>query len=226
MTEQVAADACVRGANLTRDLKMARRFNVCPASASVLPLLVFAELSSLCSATPGSAAHTAVYSSAQRDAHQLAAAGLDASGRTALGQDGSLAAFPTDQKGVFFSGSFTDHAVLQRDQKSAVYGVVVGASATTKVSVEMTGTTDVGEPLRLASPISATVDPSTIATFGDARWKAELPEQKAGGNSTRVASSPGTTRVISDVTFGDVWFCSGCARSFVFLSSAGLLAVH
>ena len=166
-------------------------------------LLTLAALASTCSATR-------TFSSAQRDEHHLRSAGLDATGRTALGQDGSLAKFPTNAKGVFFSGAFTDHVVLQRDEKAAVYGVVVGAAASATVSVEMTGSTDAGEPLGRAGPIAATVDPSTIAKFGYARWKAELPVQKAGGNYTIVASSPGTnSSTITDVTFGDVWFCSG-----------------
>ena len=70
-----------------------------------------------------------------------------------------------------------------------------------------------GGALQLASPISAIVDPSTIDKFGYVRWKAELPVQKAGGNYTLTASSPqlasNSSATIVDVTFGDVWFCSG-----------------
>ena len=40
-----------------------------------------------------------------------------------------LPKFPTGVKGVFFSGAFTDHVVLQRGAPAAVYGVVVGAKA-------------------------------------------------------------------------------------------------
>ena len=75
------------------------------------------------------------------------------------------------------------------------------------------GATAAGEPLQLVSPISAVVDPSTIEKFGYARWKAELPVQKSGGNYTLTASSPqlgsNSSARIVDVTFGDVWFCSG-----------------
>ena len=194
----------------------------------------------------------AAFTHADRHAHHLAAAGLDRHGRTA-GADSpkcvegqhtaGCQGYPKDSPGIFFSGTFTDNAVLQREAKSAVYGVVVGATASTKVSVSMSGSADDGSVLA-AAPIPATVDMSTSAAFGYARWKATLPEQKAGGNYSITAACAGkcgnqSSVTISDVgspphpirpahrsppvpptaaalkprsaqvTFGDVWFCSG-----------------
>ena len=189
-------------------------------------------------------AAAAAFTHADRHAHHLAAAGLDRHGRTA-GADSpkcvegqhtaGCQGYPKDSPGIFFSGTFTDNAVLQREAKSAVYGVVVGATASTKVSVSMSGSADDGSVLA-AAPIAATVDMSTSAAFGYARWKATLPEQKAGGNYSITAACAGkcgnqSSVTISDVsppphpihpaqlsppkprsaqvTFGDVWFCSG-----------------
>ena len=51
---------------------------------------------------------------------------------------GTLPAFPNGTAGTFFSGVFTDHAVLQRaPAKAAVYGVIFGAEPATTVKVEV-----------------------------------------------------------------------------------------
>ena len=43
---------------------------------------------------------------------------------------GTLPAFPNETAGIFFSGVFTDHVVLQREPaKAAVYGVIFGVSS-------------------------------------------------------------------------------------------------
>lgn len=116
----------------------------------------------------------------------------------------ALAPFPTDVNGAFFSGVFSDHAVLQRaPQKSAVYGVVIGAKPTTKVVVKIAGSD--------SYTLNADV---TFRHSGYAWWKANLKAHSAGGNySVNVACSdciaPSNSSTITDVTFGDIWFCSG-----------------
>jgi hypothetical protein len=160
-----------------------------------------------------------------RHQHHLNGAGLRADGVTSTaGDPGDFnKKFPTDVPGIFFSGVFTNHTVLQRGpETSAVYGVVVGGAKS--VEVTMSGTAESGE-LESVAGISATVDSSTVAQFGYARWKAVLPAHDAGGAFTLTASCTGCTKqtstAISDVTFGDIWFCSGqsnmcaegCARS-------------
>ena len=157
-------------------------------------------------------AAAAAFTHADRHAHHLTAAGLDRHGRTA-GADSpkcvegqhtaGCQGYPKDSPGIFFSGTFTDNAVLQREAKSAVYGVVVGATASTKVSVSMSGSADDGSVLA-AAPIAATVDMSTSAAFGYARWKATLPEQKAGGNYSITAACAGKCGNQSSVTISDV----------------------
>jgi len=113
--------------------------------------------------------------------------------------------------GTHFSGVFSDHVVLQRaPSKSAVYGVVFGAEAGTGVNVQVsssaTGTYNV----------QARVDTTRLGSdpLGYATWKAFLKPADAGGNYTINASCSGckysnVTSALNDVTFGDVWFCSG-----------------
>jgi len=116
----------------------------------------------------------------------------------------SLPPFPTNKPGIFFSGVFTDNVVLQRaPQSSSVFGVVVGGTPSTTVSVSGIG----------HKPIQAIVDLSTIDQYGYARWKAIFPPQTAGGDYNISAScnncEGSKVAAISEVTFGDVWFCSG-----------------
>lgn len=125
----------------------------------------------------------------------------------------SRGAFPNTTAGTFFSGAFSDHAVLQRaPAKAAVYGVVIGAEAATTVAVTVT---PVGGA---AYTIAAVVEVTSAAVQGGkyAKWKALLKPTPAGGNftiSATCASCANGTDVGSstlvDVTFGDIWFCSG-----------------
>ena len=177
-----------------------------------------------------------LYTHDERHQHHLASAGLNTDGSSAApapnctsqgSAQGCLPAFPTTGKGIFFSGSFTDHTVLQRDASAAVYGVIVGGA--TGVTLALSGATTAGSP-ETTSGIAATVDTSTLEKFGcestshairavvwdfdrllvaaDARWKASLPTHPAGGNFTIAATCTGCSGAkeasISDVTFGDV----------------------
>jgi len=166
------------------------------------------RLVALCGLLAGASARQPTSAQAGAAARQPASAHEAAIRSSGLGAASpNPPAFPTTTKGVFFAGVFTDHVVLQRaPQKSAVYGVVVGGSAATKVTVGGVG----------PSPVEALVDASTVALFGYARWKAFLPPMPAGSNFTIKASCTGctgsTAATIADATFGDVWFCSGQSK--------------
>ena len=59
----------------------------------------------------------------------------------------SRGGFPNTTAGTFFSGAFSDHAVLQRGPaKAAVYGVVIGATPGTTVQVTVASTDVSGAP--------------------------------------------------------------------------------
>ena len=152
---------------------------------------------------------------------------------------GTLAPFPSDVKGTFFSGGFSDHTVLQREPaKAAVYGVVIGTQPLTNVTVHVDAVSlDDGSSENLY-----TVDADVhIGTAGYATWKALLRPESAGGNFSITATcgscdAPDNASTIVDVTFGDgkspcvlpiswlevkslmlfvaaVWFCSGQSNS-------------
>lgn len=114
--------------------------------------------------------------------------------------------------GTFFSGVFADHAVLQREpEKAAVYGVVLGGvSAATTVTVTVSETTATGKAASYT--VKATVTP--LVSPLNATWKAFLQPHANGGNITITAQCAGCANAtdvatLSDVTFGDVLFCSG-----------------
>ena len=136
---------------------------------------------------------------------------------------GTLPPFPNATAGTFFSGVFGDHTVLQREPaKAAVYGVIFGARSGTTVTV------DVGSAggAKLYSVQASVVLTEKQMPGGQyAKWKAFLKPATAGGNFTISASCASCTNTtvssISDVTFGDVWFCSGtgCLASAVTIVS-------
>ena len=103
---------------------------------------------------------------------------------------------------IHYSAVFGDHAVLQRataaypNQRSALYGS--GADENTPVTVTL-------------SSSDADVAPETVNAFigADSSWKAFLKPQQAGGEYTITAQQGSEKAVITGVTFGDVWFCSG-----------------
>jgi sialate O-acetylesterase len=98
-----------------------------------------------------------------------------------------------------FSANFGSGQVLQREPAAAaVYGFA-GLGATS-VAINLDGVGANGKAVHVAP--KATL-------LGDGTWKALLPPQPAGGNFSVSVSDAGGTKVISDVTFGDVWYCSG-----------------
>ena len=90
-------------------------------------------------------------------------------------------------EGPFLSPVFTDHMVLQRDQKDAVWG---WAKPGDKVSVSLAGQ-------------------SADAVAGvDGKWQVMLPALPAGGPHTMTVTGPETV-TLNDILVGDVWICSG-----------------
>ena len=136
-------------------------------------------------------------------------------GKSKYDAPSTLPKFPPTP-GTLFSGVFSDHVVLQRaPSKSAVYGVVFGAEAGTTVTVQVSEVSGGDGPGTVYS-VPASVDTTRLASdpLGYATWKAFLKPAEAGGNFTIAATCgeckfPNVTSALNDVTFGDVWFCSG-----------------
>jgi hypothetical protein len=113
--------------------------------------------------------------------------------------------------GVSFAGVFTNHTVLQRaPQTSAVYGVVVSSAC------NLTNTLHVSLSLWKGRTSQWTLGAQHIDFINCSyvRWKASLPPMPSGGSFELHASAPaifaGTgSQMLTDITFGDVWFCSG-----------------
>ena len=132
--------------------------------------------------------------------------------RSASAQPQHLDPFPNATAGTFFSGVFSDGAVLQRAPRSArLFGVVIGATEDTTVTVAVDGT---GVSYEVLAEIELTA--MKVKAGGlYARWKATLKPHEAGGNFTAAAScakcgaAAGNTAKLADLQFGDVWFCSG-----------------
>ena len=117
----------------------------------------------------------------------------------------------TTPDGVSFSGIISDGAVLQRgvDTAAVVYGSVQGgvhAPASVSVTVAEEGAT------------TYTVAASIVqmnATGGTLTWRAQLkPHAHYGGNLTLAAvcktgCTDTNTTIVTDLTYGDVWFCAG-----------------
>ena len=93
----------------------------------------------------------------------------------------------------------------QQPAKSAVYGTVAGP-ASSKIVVTVTSSGGA------AYTADAVVTAAAGAASGNSTWKAFLKPTAAGGNYT-ISAKCGTgctgAAQISDVTFGDVWYCSG-----------------
>lgn len=111
---------------------------------------------------------------------------------------------------VNFSWTLGSHMVLQQaPNQAAVYGFI-GLNATSskgggyshsKVEVVLKD-----DESGVEKKVSATIDPK------EGKWKALLPPHPAGGTYTiTVSCTAGCTgsATIDDVTFGDVWYCSG-----------------
>ena len=128
---------------------------------------------------------------------------------------------PIPNSGVAFSGVFSSQMVLQRaPAQASVYGWCgdVGRGAqlfsrcnfTSGATVEITMKAAVG-----STSVVAFTTQTPIAS--DGTWKALLPATAAGGTWTILAACSGcgntSASVLADVTFGDVYFCSGQVSS-------------
>jgi len=91
---------------------------------------------------------------------------------------------------VRLPGIFTDHLVLQRESKVAVWGWADAGEA-----VKVTGSWPD------AKPAEAKAD-------GDGNWRVEIPTGAAGGPFELTVSGKNTLAV-KDVLLGEVWVCSG-----------------
>ena len=92
---------------------------------------------------------------------------------------------------VKFANYYSDGMVLQRDPDQAhIWGTGDSAGATVDIKVDGSATSQ--------------------ATVGsDRKWSANLPAMQAGGPHTIEVQSGGSSAMLSDVMFGDVWVCSG-----------------
>ena len=92
--------------------------------------------------------------------------------------------------------------VLQRaPAKAAVYGTVHGPPSS---AVSVTVTPQSGAPYVVAAQVKGATN--------HVKWKAFLKPAPAGGNFTIAAKCTNGCQgnaTMSDVTFGDVWTCSG-----------------
>lgn len=146
--------------------------------------------------------------------------------QTALVLAFSLSAVATAGTPFGFSSVFGDRMVLQRAgpknpaAQAAVYGGGAAPGAAVKVVLSPA---DVGGAGALASAVVETFETSAAQ---DGSWKVLLAPKPAGGTFTLTASAAassedstmlkqrhddqqGPTATLKEVTFGDVWFCSG-----------------
>lgn len=91
---------------------------------------------------------------------------------------------------IQLAGVFSDHMVLQQDQRVPIWGTAeAGAQVTVSASWK--------------DRISTTAD-------REGQWKVFLTTPKAGTNSYQLAvTSNGDSVTLTDVVAGEVWFCSG-----------------
>ena len=118
---------------------------------------------------------------------------------------------------LVFSAGFTDGAVLQRgDRGTAVYGF---ASSAAPVKVTVSGSANYAVGAAVSSwtddsgcNATACPDPRThpMPAHGNFTWRAELqPQPTAGGEYSISVAAGGSTISITNLTYGDVYFCSG-----------------
>ena len=138
-----------------------------------------------------------------------------------------------------FDVAFGNNMLLQRaPSMAAVYGFLDFAASASGAVVHVTLTPDSGAPTTVQATLNATVQTygpdwgvrSLNASDCDgclppfdpfnmplASWKVLLPPQPAGGNFTVTAVCTGcsadapSTVSIANVTFGDMWYCTGRA---------------
>ncbi len=87
----------------------------------------------------------------------------------------------------FLSPLFSDNMILQRDIAAPIFGWTTPGA---EVKVTMSGKT------------------LTTTAGDDGKWIVKLPKQKAGGNYS-IAVVGAEKAVLNNVTFGDIWVCSG-----------------
>lgn len=126
----------------------------------------------------------------------------------------SSATFP-----VVFSAGFSTKMVLQRSATAgaAVYGFVDG-DAVASIVVSVSGVDGKGGAVEYSVPATATPQPP-VGWFPDTNappahgafvWRATLKPADAGGSyKVKVTDSVKSSASLLDVTFGDVWLCSG-----------------
>ena len=141
-----------------------------------------------------------------------------------------------------FDSAFGSSMVLQQaPAKSAVYGFLDFPASASGAAVQVTLTPSAGgAPTTVQAVLNATVQtfgdgwgvrslnasdclgclpPFNPFNVPLASWKALLPPQPAGGDFTVTASCTGcsalgpSTISISNVTFGDMWYCTGQSNS-------------
>jgi hypothetical protein len=141
---------------------------------------------------------------------------------------------PYGQGFAFLSSQGSNMVLQQAPAKSAVYGIVVGKASQVKVTVTDEGK---GTSYEVDAKFNITQQPfgpeyvggeAGYATAGayiggpHQTWKAYLHPATAGGNYTITAvctgcyadaDTPYKSINISNVTFGDVWHCSGQSNS-------------
>ena len=108
---------------------------------------------------------------------------------------------------LVLSHLFTDHAVLQRETTVPVWGW-----GTPGAKVEVTGSWN-------GQTCKTTVTP-------DGSWRVALNPGEAGGSYTLTVKSGRETQVVRDVTFGEVWLCSGQSNMEMPLAGFGFQEVE
>ena len=145
---------------------------------------------------------------------------------------------PPPQELLFsFDVAFGDNMLLQQaPAQAAVYGFLDYNASMAGAVVHVTLTPDSGSPTIVQATLNATVQtfgpdwgvrvlnqtdcPTCLPPFNPwnaplASWKVLLPPQPAGGNFTVTATCTGcsslapSTASISNVVFGDMWYCTG-----------------
>ena len=114
---------------------------------------------------------------------------------------------------MLFAGNFGDNMVLQRSQKSAVYGTATPGANVQLVFAQPSSGFSFSETVGVAS---------SPAAEHHGTWKVLLPPRPAGNNYTLTATCAGcpntTAAVASGIATGEVWLVNttSCKRLLVF----------
>eukprot|EP01083_Nonionella_stella_P016835 46991_1 len=116
--------------------------------------------------------------------------------------EAELAKYKATLVGAQFAGVFTNNTVLQRDKRAAVYGLSDTANTSITLSIK-----------DLATGQSET---HTTRSMVNADWKVLLPKTYPNGGNYSLtvqcqacSKGAGSNQTIYNITFGDVYFCSG-----------------